>query len=65
VRDRHTRMGTCVRWGMAAAYGHYKFMTVSLLKRPRNGRFTSETAVRRPQNQIGHLEVVIKVRWDF
>jgi hypothetical protein len=37
------------RWGMAVLYGRYKFVTVSLPKRLRNGRFTSETAVRRFQ----------------
>jgi hypothetical protein len=33
------------RWEMAVAVTHnrYKFLTVSLLKRLRNGRFTSET----------------------
>ena len=35
---------TLVRWGMAVAYSRYKFVTVSLPKRFRNGRFTSETA---------------------
>jgi hypothetical protein len=36
----------------------YWFVTVSLLKRLRNGRFTSETAVRRFQFQErnGHLD---------
>jgi hypothetical protein len=29
---------------MAVAYNRYKFVTVSLPKRFRNGRFTSETA---------------------
>jgi hypothetical protein len=37
-------METCVRWGMAVTYERYKFVTVSLPKRLRNGRFTSETA---------------------
>jgi hypothetical protein len=32
---------------MAVTYNRYKFVTVSLPKRFRNGRFTSETAVRR------------------
>jgi hypothetical protein len=43
--------GTCIRWGMAVTvtYNHDKFVTVSLLKRKHNGRFTSETAV-------GHLD---------
>jgi hypothetical protein len=40
---------TCVRWGMAVAYGRYKFVTVSIPKRLRNGRFNSETAVWRFQ----------------
>ena len=40
---------SCVRWGMAVACGRYKFVTVSLPKRFRNGRFISETAVRRFQ----------------
>jgi hypothetical protein len=30
---------------MAVTYSRYKFVTVSLPKRFRNGRFTSETAV--------------------
>ena len=41
-RYRYTRTGTCVRWGMAIAYSRYKFVTVSLPKRFRNGRFTSK-----------------------
>jgi hypothetical protein len=44
---RYTRTDACVRWGMAVAcYSRYKFVTVSIPKRFRNGRFTSETAVR-------------------
>jgi hypothetical protein len=35
------------QWGMAVTYKRYKFVTASLLKWLRNGRFTSETAVRR------------------
>ena len=35
--------------GQAVTYNRYKFVTVSLPKRFRNGRFTSETAVRRFQ----------------
>jgi hypothetical protein len=42
--DRYTRTDTCVRWGMAVTYSRYKFVTVSLPKRFRNCRFTSETA---------------------
>jgi hypothetical protein len=38
------RTETCVRWGMAAACGRYKILTVSLLKRLRDGCFASETA---------------------
>jgi hypothetical protein len=52
--NRYTRTGTCVRfrWGMAVThtYSRYKFVTISLPKRFRNGRLTSETAVRRFQN---------------
>ena len=33
---------------MAVAYNRYKFLTVSLPKRLRNGRFTSETAALKP-----------------
>jgi hypothetical protein len=42
----------------------HKFVTVSLLKRLRNGRFAPETAVRRFQKQNGHLdqEVVKSIR---
>jgi hypothetical protein len=35
---------------MAVTYNRYKFVTVSLPKRFRNGRFNSETPVRRFQN---------------
>jgi hypothetical protein len=37
-------------------YSSYKFVTVSLLKRLHNGRFNSETAVRRFQKRNGHLD---------
>jgi hypothetical protein len=52
---------------MAVAHNRYEFVTVSLPKRPRNGRFISETAVRRFQKRNGHLdpEVLKKARWDF
>jgi hypothetical protein len=52
---------------MAVTYSRYKFVTVPLPKRFRNGRFTSETAVRRFQKLNRHLdpEVVLKTRWDF
>jgi hypothetical protein len=33
-----------IRWRMAVAYNRYKFVTVSLLKRLRGGRFASKTA---------------------
>jgi hypothetical protein len=48
-------------------YNRYKFVTVLLPKRLRNGRFTSETAVRRLQKRNGYLdpEVVKKIRWGF
>jgi hypothetical protein len=39
--------GHFFRWGMAVTYNRYNFLTASLPKRLRNGRFTSETAVRR------------------
>jgi hypothetical protein len=43
------------------------FVTVSLLKRFRNGRFTSETAMRRFQKRNDHLdpETLKKIRWNF
>jgi hypothetical protein len=43
-------------------YSRYKFETVSLLKRLSNGRFASETAVRRFQNQKRnrHLDPEVK-----
>jgi hypothetical protein len=41
---------------MAATHGHYKFVTISILKWLRNGRFTSETAVRRFQSLNRHLD---------
>jgi hypothetical protein len=52
---------------MAVTYNRYKFVTVSLLKRLRNGRFTSETAVRQFQKRNGHLDpkVINKTRWGF
>jgi hypothetical protein len=34
-------------WGMAVTNNRYKFITASLPKRFRNGRFISETAARR------------------
>jgi hypothetical protein len=37
---------TFVRWGMAVTCSRNKFVAVSLPKWLRNGRFTSETAVR-------------------
>ena len=46
LHNRYTRTDTCVRWAMAVTYNRYKFVTVLLLKRLRNGRFASETAVR-------------------
>jgi hypothetical protein len=49
MHNRYTRTETCVRWGMAVTYSRYKFVTVSLPKRFRNGIFTSETAVQRFQ----------------
>jgi hypothetical protein len=56
---RYTRTDTCVRWGMAVTYGRYKFVTVSLPKRFRNGRFTSEL------NRHLDPEVVKNIRRDF
>jgi hypothetical protein len=46
LHNRYTRTDTSVRWGMAVTYNRYKykFVTVSLPKRLRNGRFASETA---------------------
>jgi hypothetical protein len=38
--------------GMAVKYSRYKFVTVSFLKRLRNGRFTSESK-RPPGSRIG------------
>jgi hypothetical protein len=37
-------------------HDRYKFVTVSLLERLRNGRFTSETAVRRHKKRNDHLD---------
>jgi hypothetical protein len=37
---------------MAVTYNRYKFVTVSLWKRFRNGRFTSETAVQLDSDAI-------------
>jgi hypothetical protein len=41
---------------MAVTYSRYKFVTVSLPKRLRNGRFTSETAVLRFQKRNRHMD---------
>ena len=41
---------------MAVTYNRYNFLTVSLPKQLRNGRFTSETAVRRFQKRNRHLD---------
>jgi hypothetical protein len=41
---------------MAVTYNRYKFLIVSILKRFRNGRFASETAVRRIWKRNGHLD---------
>jgi hypothetical protein len=51
---------------MAVTYSRYKFVAVSLPERLSNGRFTSETAVRRFQKENHHLdpEVVKKIRWN-
>jgi hypothetical protein len=52
---------------MAVTHNRYKFVTVSLPERLRNGHFTSATAVRRFQKRNDHLnpEVVKKIRWNF
>jgi hypothetical protein len=50
LHNRYTRTDNCVRWGMAVTHSRYKFVTDSLPKRFRNGRFNSETAVRRFQD---------------
>jgi hypothetical protein len=49
LHDFYTRTDAFVRWGIAVTCNRYKFVTVSLPKRFRNGRFTSETAVLRFQ----------------
>jgi hypothetical protein len=56
IQGRYTRTDTCVRWRMAVTYGRYRFVTVSLPKQFRNGRFTSETTVRRFQKLNRHLD---------
>ena len=54
-------------WPLHIAYSRYKFLAASLPKRFRNGRFTSETAVRWFQKLNRHLdpEALLKIRWDF
>jgi hypothetical protein len=61
LHNRYTRTDTFIRWKMAVtrAYGRYKFVTVSIPKRSRNGRFTSEVT------WVLDPEVVKKIRWDF
>jgi hypothetical protein len=46
---------------MAVKYNRYEFITVSLPKRLRNGRFTSEneTAVQLFQKQSRHLDLEV------
>jgi hypothetical protein len=41
---------------MAVTHDRFKFLTVSILKPPRSGRFPSETAVRRFQKRNDHLD---------
>jgi hypothetical protein len=52
---------------MAVTHKRKKIVTVSLPKRFRNGRFTSETAVRRFQKRNGHLDpdALKQIRWNF
>jgi hypothetical protein len=47
LHNRYSRTDIFVRWEMAVTYSRYKFVTASLPKRLLNGRFASETAVRR------------------
>ena len=47
---------SCVRLGVAVTCSRYKFVTVALLKRLRNGRFNSQTAVWRFKKRNGHLD---------
>ena len=47
---------------MAVTYGRYKFITVLLLKR--NGRFNSETAVRRFQKCVEGTVLVAVLECD-
>ena len=47
---------------MAVTYNGYKFVTVSLPKRLRNGGFTSETAARRFKKWNGRYETVSEVK---
>jgi hypothetical protein len=51
-------MGTYIRWGweMAVTYDRYKCVAVSIPKQLRNGRFASETAVRRFQRYNRRLD---------
>jgi hypothetical protein len=67
LHGRYTRTDTYVRWGISVKYIAVKFLAVSLSKPPCNGRFTSETAVRRFQKRNRQLEpeVVLKIRWNF
>jgi hypothetical protein len=66
LHNRYTRTGTFVRWGMAVTHSRYNFKPF-LPKRFRNGRFASETTVRRFQKLNCHLdpEVIKKIRWGF
>jgi hypothetical protein len=48
-------------------HGRYKFLTVSIPKRLRNGRFASEKSVRRvseAKNPCGGFRFQ-QIRWDF
>jgi hypothetical protein len=44
LHGRYTRTDTCVRWEMPVTYIAVKLLSVSLPKRPCNGRFRTETA---------------------
>jgi hypothetical protein len=60
LHNRYTQTETCVRWGMTVTVQtyrrySYRLVTVSLLKRLRNGRSNFETALRWLQNRNRHL----------
>jgi hypothetical protein len=63
LQNRYNRTENFVRWGMAVAHGRYKFLTVPLLKWPRNGNFTSENGGFRSKTARGRWPKATALFW--